>query len=152
MNQRILQVVCLLSAALSLQVSQAQTLSYTCQNPSGRVLGMLGELGNFKRLDEPDSMRGGVITLIWSLRDNSAQITVDTGGGAPLKTKGALLFRSAEQASFAAVFPGAAYMFTIFLPGQRLLASSHQQFLSMDPGSAIAKTFEAKCERTVLPD
>lgn len=140
----------ILAAALAFELSNAQTLAYSCNNPTGRSLGVLGEIGKFRPLDEPDSMKGGMITLLWSVRENSAKITVDTGaGGAPLSTNGILFFKSEEQASFVEVFPGAAYMFTIFLPGRHLLVSSHQQFLSMDPGSAIAKTFEAKCERTV---
>jgi hypothetical protein len=128
----------------------ADTLTVSCRDPIGRALGVLGELGNNKELDSTDSMKGGVVTLSWIVGEPKASIVVNTGSSSSVSSvDGFLAFRSDEQYTFFAQFPGAAYMFSIFPKPRRLLISSHQLFLGSVSGSALGKTFLATCEMTV---
>ena len=127
--------------------ASAQTMTASCKDPSGRALGILGELGGNKQVDGPDSMQGGVITVSWRAGQSKASIVVSTGAASSVSsTEGHLVFRTEDQLTFFAHFPGAAYMVSLFPNPKRLLVSSHQQFLGMDPGSAVAKTFQARCD------
>jgi hypothetical protein len=140
----------ILSALLIAGAASAETLSVSCKDPTGRVLGVLGELGSNKALDSPDSMKGGVVTLSWKFGEPKAFIVVNTGSASSVSSvEGILAYRSDEQYTFFAQFPGAAYMFSVFPKPRRLLMSSHQLFLGSDSGSALAKTFLAGCEMTI---
>ena len=91
--------------------AHGQTLTASCKNPEGRALGILGKLGSNKAIDNPDSMKDGVVTLSWKLGQATSMIVTDTGTANSVSTiEGVLLFRTEEQLSFVASYPGAAYM------------------------------------------
>lgn len=128
----------------------AQTMTASCKDPSGRALGILGELGSNKPVDGPDSMQGGLITVSWKSGQPKAGIVVNTGAASSVSSaEGYLVFRTEDQLTFFAQFPSAAYMVSIFLKPKRLLVSSHQQFLGIDPGSAVAKTYQSLCDISI---
>ena len=139
--------VFLFALLLTGSAASAQTMTASCKDPSGRALGILGELGSNKPVDGPDSMQGGVITVSWKSGQPKASIVVNTGAASSVSsTEGHLVFRTDDQLTFFAQFPGAAYMVSLFPKPKRILVSSHQLFLGMDPGSAVAKTFQALCD------
>lgn len=125
----------------------AETLTASCKEPKGRMLGVLGELGQHKTVDKPDWMAGGVVTISWKVGSSTAKVVTDTGEGKSLHSSdGVLAFESAEQVSFVVVYPGAVYLYSVFPKARKLLMSSHQLFLGFDPGSAVSKSFVAPCD------
>lgn len=140
----------LVGLILAANVADAKTLTASCKDPIGRSLGRLGEFGDYKTIDGPDSMKGGVVTISWKTDQPSATIVISTGAaGSVSTTEGVLAFRTDDQPTFFATFPGAAYMVSIFLGPKRLLMSAHQQFLGAASNSAIAKSYIATCELTL---
>lgn len=126
--------------------ANSQTLTASCKDPDGRALGVMGQIGGNKSIDGPDTMKGGVITFTWKLGQKSATFVVNTGVADSVSSvEGVLAFRTEEQLTFFAPFPGSAYMFSYFITPRRLLVSAHQQFLGSMPGSAVAKTYQADC-------
>ena len=94
-------------------------------------------------------MKGGVLTLSWKIDQPKASIVINTGSANSVSSaEGVLVFRSEEQLTFFASFPGAAYMISLFVTPKRLLISSHQLFLGSFAGSALVKTYQANCETT----
>ena len=50
-----------------LNATAAHALTAVCKEPTGRIYGVHGTvLGKGKPLDEPDGMKGGMFTIIWS--------------------------------------------------------------------------------------
>lgn len=130
--------------------TSAETLTASCKEPMGRRLGLLGELGQHKAVDDTDGMAGGVVTVSWKVGSPTAKVVTDAGGGKSLHSAdGVLVFESEEQVSFVVVYPGAVYMYSVFQKANKLLMSSHQRFLGFDPGSAVSKSFMATCDISV---
>ena len=131
-------------------VAHGQSLTASCKDPEGRALGVLGKLGSNKAIDNPDSMKGGVVTFSWKMGQASATIVTDTGAGNSVSTtEGIIFFRTEEQLSFVASYPGAAYMYSLFPKAKKMLIASHQLFLGIDSGSAVSKAFTAPCEISI---
>lgn len=145
-----MRIVLLVTLIVLSHAASAKTLTASCKDPIGRSLGRLGEFGNYKPIDGADSMQGGVVTISWKTDQPKATIVISTGAaGSVSTTEGVLAFRTEDQLTFFASFPGAAYMVSIFPEPKRLLMSAHQQFLGAAPGSAIAKSYLATCELTL---
>ena len=131
-------------------IAHGETLTASCKDPTGRALGVLGKIGGGRAIDNPDSMKGGLVTLSWKLNQSNATIVIDTGAANSVSTtQGILFFQTEEQLSFVASYPGAAYMYSVFPKAKRMLIGSHQLFLGMDSESAVGKAWFASCEISI---
>jgi hypothetical protein len=112
-------------------------------------LGFRGELGNFAKVDETDGMRGGVVSILWEVGASEAAISIKPASGSIFSNKGVLVFQRPEQVTFVVVYPASVYLYSVFPSSSTLLMSEHALSLGVDPKSAIAKSYQAKCELTV---
>ncbi len=128
----------------------AETLTATCKEPAGYALGFRGELGKYARVDGPDSIQDGLVVISWKVSAPEANVVIRGNKGVSLHSGSAVtVFRSPEQVSFVATYPGAVFLYSVFPRSGTLMFSDHGLSLGFEPGSAINKSFEAKCEITV---
>ena len=130
--------------------ANAATLTAVCKDPSGRAIGIHGNLGGQKPINEPDAMTGGQVTIVWEVGQQKASLVIQgSGGGRPFTQDGFVVYRTDEQVSFLTTFPGAVWLLSFFTNPKRLLISEHSGGRAIDTGGAIAKGYEARCDVAV---
>jgi hypothetical protein len=139
-------VVALCLAAGLSHTASAATLTAVCKDPVGRAIGFRGALGDFQPIDSPDGYSGALITLVLIKGANQAQITFGTAtnqGARPLPAP--IVGRTTEQISFVVNYPGAVFLYSLFLNSSTLLISDHGPSLGFESSSAVNKAFQARC-------
>jgi hypothetical protein len=128
----------------------AETLTAICKEPKGRVIGIEGMRGGNKAVDEPESMPGGKITLIWEMKKDEAQVVMQgAGGGPPQYERAVRAYSSDEIHTFLVTHRFEVWTYSIFPKTSRMLMTEHTDGVSPDRGGAIAKSMEARCEMNV---
>ena len=136
----------LLALLATSHTQAAGTLTAVCKEPVGYAIGFRGELGKFEKVSGPDGMAGGTVPISWPSESETATIVIQGSGGRSIHSgKAVPVFRSPEQVSFVAVYPGAAYLYSLFLKSSTLMISDHGLSLGFESGSAINKSMQAKC-------
>lgn len=143
-------VLCLIFLFPSWSLAAAETLTAVCKEPKGRVIGIEGMRGGNKRVDAPESMPGGQITLIWEIKKDEAQVVMQGAvGGPPQYERAVRVYSSDEMHTFLVTHRFEVWVYSIFPKTSRLLMTEHTDGVSPDRGGAIAKSMEARCEMRV---
>ena len=131
-----------------LNATAVHALTAVCKEPTGRIFGVHGTvLGKGKPLDEPDGMKGGVFTIVWSHGQKQAQIiNQGSGGGKPMTDSGIRVFETDEQVSFLVVYQSAVWLYSLYSKPKLLLMTAHNNGVSIDVGGAVVKSYKASCE------
>ena len=143
-----MRIAILLFALSFTQSVVAQSVTAVCKEPTGRVLGVNGTvLGDGRELDEPDSITGGLFTILWPRSEDRGQIiSQGSGGGEPSADIGKVIFKSDEQVTFLVTYPSAVWLYSLYPKRGLLLISSHNNGLAIDEGGAIIKSYKASCK------
>lgn len=130
-----------------------ETLTAVCKDPVGRISGQHGApLGNNQVVDENDSMKGTVVTIMWHTAAPNAQILVAqaySAAATPLQEKGVKVHASEEQVSFIVDYPAAVWLYSLFPAPRLLLMTSHVNGATIDSGGAINKSMKATCDISI---
>ena len=90
-------VLCLTPLLPLCSLAGAETLTAVCKEPKGRVIGIEGIRGGNKMVDEPESISGGQITLIWEIKKNEAQVVMQGAAGGPPQYERAVRVYSSDE-------------------------------------------------------
>ena len=130
---------------------RAETLRFVCTGIIGRTFGLVGELekltGKKSVIDTEDEMKGGYVKFTWDTSSDTAEITLNAGGGSPdFRAQAPVIYRGDEQFVFVARHGvSEPYLYSVFQKAKVIMFSTHDTGAVLDRGGARSKSFWARC-------